>query len=209
MLNDHSIIMAKNDNKEHILRKTFYLMLLKGYDGVSISDIQQETGLSRGLLYHHFGSKEELFRVAGERFLVDLFAVDFTNQQELGFVEMIEHVVKHYWTIYESWKGYPGANKITMANYDFLVYQMLAKEKSIAAKYAKMRSWELAVWKDVAERALQRGEIRPILSSSQVAFHCITLLDGIWLQALEDRNAAKHIRQITKTLLGYYQLLKL
>lgn len=184
-------------------------MLIKGYDGVSISDIQQETGLSRGLLYHHYGSKEELFRVAGERFLIDLFAVDLTNQRKLGFVEMIQYVVKHYWTIYESWSGYPNADKITMANYDFLVYQMLAKEKRIATKYAEMRSKELAVWTDVAEGALQRGEIRPILSAVQVAFHCITLLDGIWLQAVEDRNATKHIRQITRVLLDYYELLKM
>ena len=199
---------AKTDNREHILRKTFYLMLKKGYDGVSITDIQRETGLSRGYLYHYYGSKEELFRVAGERFLVDLFVVDPSTLGQAGLPEMIRHVVRHYREVYERWSDYPDADKITMADYDFLVYQMIAREERIAAQYAQIRRKELAAWTEVAQRSLKRGEIRSTLSAGQVARHCITLLDGIWLQAVEERNAARHIRQTRRILTEYYELLK-
>lgn len=48
--------------REFILEKTFGLLLQKGYDGVSVSDIQQLTGMARGLLYHYFGSLEQLLK---------------------------------------------------------------------------------------------------------------------------------------------------
>lgn len=200
--------MTKTDSKEHILRTTFYLLLTKGYDGVSISDIQRETGLSRGLLYHYYGSKEELFRVAGERFLVDLFLIDSTVTERYDLAEMIPYVVRRYREIYANWVDYPDSSKITMANYDFLIYQMIARETRVADRYAAMRGRELAIWTEVAERALQRGEIRSVLTAGQVARHFVTLLDGIWLQAVEEGDSARHIRQTSKVLSDYYELLK-
>lgn len=40
-----------------------------GYDGVSISDLTEATGINRRSLYASFGSKEELFRRAVEHYL--------------------------------------------------------------------------------------------------------------------------------------------
>ena len=37
--------------RDKILKATFLLMLEKGYDKILVSDIQQELGISRGLLY--------------------------------------------------------------------------------------------------------------------------------------------------------------
>ena len=38
----------------------------RGYEGTSIEAVLQETGVSRGALYHHFSSKEALFEAALE-----------------------------------------------------------------------------------------------------------------------------------------------
>jgi AcrR family transcriptional regulator len=40
-----------------------------GYDGVSISDLTEATGINRRSLYDAFGSKEQLFRRAVERYV--------------------------------------------------------------------------------------------------------------------------------------------
>lgn len=47
--------------KKNILRAAKTLFAKKGYDGTSISDLLKKTKLSKGALYHHFASKEELF----------------------------------------------------------------------------------------------------------------------------------------------------
>ena len=49
------------NTKEYILEKAFALFLDKGYDGVSITDLQDELGMGRASIYHHFKSKRELF----------------------------------------------------------------------------------------------------------------------------------------------------
>ena len=46
--------------KDTILNTAQKLFITKGYEGTSISDILHETKLSKGGLYHHFKSKEEI-----------------------------------------------------------------------------------------------------------------------------------------------------
>src|SRR5687767_15428855 len=46
--------------KEKILKKSGVLFNTKGYKATSISDITDATGLTKGAIYRHFKSKEEL-----------------------------------------------------------------------------------------------------------------------------------------------------
>lgn len=46
--------------KDSILNVAQKLFITQGYESTSISDILTETGLSKGGLYHHFKSKEEI-----------------------------------------------------------------------------------------------------------------------------------------------------
>jgi len=47
--------------RQCILDKAQQLFFVHGYHGVSIRDIVQACGLSKAALYHHFGSKQNLF----------------------------------------------------------------------------------------------------------------------------------------------------
>ena len=65
--------MARNKYPEEtvnlILDVAQKLMLEKGYDNTSIQDIINGLGgLSKGAVYHHFKSKEEIFYAVAERF---------------------------------------------------------------------------------------------------------------------------------------------
>ncbi len=48
-------------SRQLILETALKHFAAKGYDGARIDDIVAETKLSKNLLYHYFGSKEELF----------------------------------------------------------------------------------------------------------------------------------------------------
>lgn len=52
--------MVKN-TKEHILNVTFKLFLQKSFKQVTLKEIVEETGLSKGAFYHYFTSKEQIF----------------------------------------------------------------------------------------------------------------------------------------------------
>lgn len=43
------------------------LFVSRGYEGTSTADIQQAAGLSRGALYHHFPTKQDLFEAVFEK----------------------------------------------------------------------------------------------------------------------------------------------
>lgn len=47
--------------REHIMLRAKRLFAERGYDGVSISDIASETGVSKANIFHHFESKEGLY----------------------------------------------------------------------------------------------------------------------------------------------------
>jgi len=48
------------DTKHVILKNALQLFLKKGYRAVTYQDLMKKTGLSKGAIYHHFASKDEL-----------------------------------------------------------------------------------------------------------------------------------------------------
>ena len=52
----------KQERMNDILNHSLYLFALHGYDGVTTDAIANAVGCSHGLLYHYFGSKEDLFQ---------------------------------------------------------------------------------------------------------------------------------------------------
>ena len=84
------------DSKEIILRKTFSLLLLKGFDAVSITDIQLVTGLSRGLLYHYFASKEDLFIQVTDKYFVKMFDFNLEKVENLSVFEFVRFICNRF-----------------------------------------------------------------------------------------------------------------
>ena len=59
-----------NDTRDSIVERAFCLFLQRGYEGISIRDIQEAVGLSKGAIYHYFRSKEDIFGEAMDRYLL-------------------------------------------------------------------------------------------------------------------------------------------
>lgn len=58
--------------RERIVRSAAKLFLEKGYDNVSINDIIDVVGGSKGTIYSNFGSKEKLFEAVVEQMCADV-----------------------------------------------------------------------------------------------------------------------------------------
>ncbi len=63
--------MARNRHPEatveRILTEAARLFLQKGFEKTSMQDVMDATGLSKGAIYHHFASKEDILLRIGER----------------------------------------------------------------------------------------------------------------------------------------------
>lgn len=67
----------KDERREQILSGALRVFARKGYAAAKISDIVAKSGMSHGLVYHYFASKEEIFYELLKR------AVDTSNQSLL------------------------------------------------------------------------------------------------------------------------------
>lgn len=58
------------ESRQHILQVAFRLFLVKTYKEVTMNEIVQKTGLSKGAFYYYFDSKEQVFSEVLELYLL-------------------------------------------------------------------------------------------------------------------------------------------
>src|SRR5580704_8764088 len=83
--------------RQEIIRKAAPIFNQKGYAGAALSDLMRATGLEKGGIYRHFGSKQEL---AGEAFdHAWKLAMDarFDGTQKItNTVERLKQIVRNF-----------------------------------------------------------------------------------------------------------------
>src|SRR5438105_12024086 len=80
--------MSKGElTRELILRRTAPLFNQQGYFGASLADVMQATGLEKGGIYNHFGSKEQLALEAFD------YAVAEVEQRFWHAIDAADHAV--------------------------------------------------------------------------------------------------------------------
>jgi AcrR family transcriptional regulator len=94
--------MSTDDRREHLLATGARLLGRHPYDEVSIEQIAEAAGVSKGLLYHYFPTKKDFILAAlerGERELAELTAPDPTlpvsDQLSAGLDRFLDFVEEH------------------------------------------------------------------------------------------------------------------
>lgn len=79
---------------EKILEVSQRLFLEKGYDNTKIQDIADELGMTKGAIYHHFKSKEEIMDVLGETMFVNNNPFEIVKKRnDLNGLEKMKYVI--------------------------------------------------------------------------------------------------------------------
>lgn len=196
-----------SDTKEFILKKTLALLLVKGYDGVSISDIQKATGMSRGLLYHYFGNKESLFVEATKGYFLSSFKLDLDRVREYDMNQMIEYILEKYSAIYSVLERNDTDEQIGITNYDFLFYRVMQESPEFAEQYQQIRDIEIECWEVVLSNSLIRGDIRDGVDTGKIAELFVCLLDGVWINTVSNNKSENFIVELERVLREFYKLL--
>lgn len=202
--------MQQSETKEHIIAKVFKLLLQKGYDGVSITDIQKETGMARGLLYHYFGSKEQLFVEVTTKYFLVMFNIDMEKIKNYNVEQMIAYTIEMYGAILI--KELDGFTKqgvaVSMVDYDFLFYRVMQENKIFAQKYDQFREHEQIAWRMVLGNARAQGVLRDDISLEKSAVYFSYLMDGVWMNMIHCNSPQVLLTNLQSTLVDYYQLLR-
>ena len=195
--------MEVQDKRDFIIRKCYKLLLLKGFDGVSISDIKTECGVARGLLYHYFGSKEELFYEVVSSIILPQFIIEESCVCNLNLRDTLTYICNQYHQICLV----DGLEGVSLLNYDFLIYRTTQESCEIRDQYDHIRKQEQTVILNAIERSIASGDMRADVNRAELAQLITSLLDGAWFNSLAQGDANVLIAQLKKMVELALQLL--
>jgi len=89
--------IRENKTKEKIIEAARKLFSEKGFEGVSMEDIAQASGVRKSLIYYYFPSKEVLFEEVWIKVIDELENEVFSDVENEGsIVKIIKKVIKRY-----------------------------------------------------------------------------------------------------------------
>ena len=89
MVNDSLLVLGgifkMLETKEKILHAALYLFAQDGYEAVSVSAIAGELGMTKGALYKHYKSKQDIFNKIVER----IYQIDYEQARKFAVPEEV------------------------------------------------------------------------------------------------------------------------
>lgn len=123
--------------KQYICKEAYRLFAERGYKSVTMKDICEKTGLSRGGLYRHYESTEQIFLE-----IVDGFTQMQSNEisekiaQKISAVRILEDILLRY-----SNEMLDNKNSLSLAIYEFYSNPEISKvENSVIKQYEASKS---------------------------------------------------------------------
>src|SRR5690554_5098759 len=84
--------MGENSKKDKIIEASLAEFAEYGYDKASTDRISTKAGVSKGLIFHYFGSKDNLYMIIINKCIDDIF--DEFNKIEFKDVEFTSMLIK-------------------------------------------------------------------------------------------------------------------
>ena len=185
------------DTKAHILKVSFGLFLHKSYKEVTMKEIVEKTGMSKGAFYHYFNSKEQIyFEIINSAFSSALY-VDFSQFSSSSLNEFYHDYITYLNRTYDSFLNLVEDNRSFDLNYYSLIFDAIRlfpdfKERMVASTYA-----DLEAWMKIIRTAKEQGEIKSSMSDDQIANIFLYTNSGISMESIITGRS----RDITKSLL--------
>jgi TetR/AcrR family transcriptional regulator, transcriptional repressor for nem operon len=176
-----------NDSKEHIITVASKLFLLKSFKEVTMKEIVEKTGLSKGAFYHYFESKEQLFMEVLDFFFSSVMTHTYDKYSKVSFYDFYHdyaNEVKSFGKEYFS-KFKDGENEGDFnMNYFSLAFDALKLFPEFRAKMQDDLKQELEIWMAIIKKARNNGEIKSSMTDEQIAQTFIYLSDGIGMHLI-------------------------
>ncbi len=117
--------MSPASRREQLLELGTKLLSTRTLDEISIEVLAEEAGISRGLLYHYFGNKQEFHLAVVRRAVEDLVAItaprdieDPLEQLAVSIGAYLDYVVENYTGYVSLVRAAAGGNEELRAIYD-------------------------------------------------------------------------------------------
>jgi TetR/AcrR family acrAB operon transcriptional repressor len=153
----------------------------KGYTAARLEDIAEAAGVTRGAIYHHFGSKSELFLVLlEEATAVGNSAIDRAVSEGGTFVEVLSRILVYTFSLVEDDRRFSEVMALQLTTPD--VEALAQRRYDEAKELVQSISGFFRV-------IIEQGELRPGLNPEIAARAFLGYQNGLAMLWLANRQA--------------------
>lgn len=157
------------DRKEFIIRKAMELYALKGYQNVSITDLQFALDMGRGTLYYYFHNQDELFLTCMEKYFLEPKQRALNSvPEDAGIESMIAAITDYLHCLEETLMTFDNKT-INTSNVNDLMFTAYSKFPSLHRKAQRLALKELELWRKAIYADQRAGLVRRDIDRDQIA----------------------------------------
>ena len=193
------MVRSGGETRENIIRQAAALFNQRGFAGSSMSDIMEATGLQKGGIYRHFGSKEELALEAFD------FAVARMADRFREALEGKEHAIDRLGAIVGVYAELPvnppvpGGCPVMNTAIDSDSVHPALRERARGAMDGLR-----ALLRRTTRQGIERGEVRPGVDADSLATLLISALEGAVMLSMLYGDPS-HAERVAAHLRGYLE----
>jgi AcrR family transcriptional regulator len=195
------------DSKEHIIKVSCRLFLQKSFKEVTMKELVNASGLSKGAFYHYFESKEQLFLAVLEYFFTTIMVHNYSRYSKESFYNFYHdyaNEIKDYTKLYlKEFLESDIEEEFTM-NYFTLAFDALKLFPEFRLRLVEEQNKELKIWTDVLSNARKNGEIDSALTDEEIARVFIFTSDGVAMQMV---MAGKKVEEMVEPFMSLWNKL--
>jgi AcrR family transcriptional regulator len=175
-----------NDSKEHIILIASRLFLQRNFKEVTMKEIVEKTGLSKGAFYHYFDSKEQLFLEVLEYFFqcmqrnYESYSKESFYQYYNDYINETINLTQKY---LDKFSDELSEASFTM-NYFSLIFDALKLYPEFREKLIVTFNQEIDYWVKAIGQARERGEISTPMTDKEIAEMFMYLSDGVGMHMI-------------------------
>ncbi|SFD89837.1 transcriptional regulator, TetR family [Chitinophaga sp. CF118] len=198
------------ESKEHILITSLKLFLQKSFKDVTMKDIVEGAGMSKGAIYHYFNSKEQVFEEVVEHFFINMMMTDLNaiplhslKQFYTDLISDMEEKRKKRGKLIHENKDDP-----FNVNYYYLIFDAMKILPDFKEKLFAHQKEEIKVWTYRIKHAREAGEIKSAMTDAQLAKLFIYSGDGVGISMIMEETSNKMKAEIKTLWDGLYNSIK-
>ncbi|MFC0299651.1 TetR/AcrR family transcriptional regulator [Virgibacillus soli] len=176
-----------SDLREKIIDTALHLFASQGYHGVTVNQIVQNAGTSKGGFYHHFSSKDELLYVIHDTFIT--YALKHANQANQKCIaprKKLEIIIKDFIKVFDVYQPH------ISVFYQESVYLKSEYEQNIRIKREQFKE----IIMNVVQEGQQTGDFRKEIDVDLTSMAILGMVN--WTYKWYKRSGHKTIEEIGK-----------
>ncbi|MDF2502149.1 MAG: transcriptional repressor BetI, partial [Anaerosporomusa subterranea] len=155
--------------KENIIIAALRLFLMRGYKSVSLIDVANEVGITKGGIYHYFSSKDDLLHVS-LHLLVDRFEATYRDIfSEQNTIKTVLHSLIVERSVENYFKDLLQVTESCTLDYAHFVIEVMSKFPDIKQRIEQNSLIVCESLSQKIQRAMEKGELKSGFDSFALA----------------------------------------